>query len=121
MKNPRLLLIFLTCLVLPFVAATAAFGDGVHSCKAESRKMRSGEEVSVTRCVIEVSGGHVGDVVEIKNPSNYIVASGKIVRTRGRYALVIVTEKSKEIRTGFPVTVRNNDSMDYWTATKAPY
>ena len=113
---------FLALFLITAVSLTTdALGDSVHSCKVIDRKLKNDEVVAVTRCIVEISGGRLGDVVEIKNQYNYIVATGKIVKTRGRYALVIVTDITREIKTGYPVIVRNNDSIDYWTATKSPY
>lgn len=69
----------------------------------------------------ELADGVVGQDVEIKNRGNYIVAKGKILKKRGRFAKVIITEKYGKIEINCVVTAVNHDSIDHWSATTAPF
>lgn len=103
-------------------AASPAFAGSVHSCKTSYQRVGNTQDIrKVSRCVLDLSEGRVGDVVEIKNPYNYVIATGKIIRKKGRYTVVILKDIFKDVKSGYPVIVRNNDSNDHWTATMAPY
>ena len=109
--------------VCGFAFSQVCAANSVQTCKAVNGAKSAPNEISkkMTRCVVELTGGRVGDVVEIKNEFNYIVASGKIVKKDGRYAVVIIGRTVKPIKTGYPVFIRNTDNPDFWTATTAPF
>lgn len=96
-----------------------SFADSVHSCQSVSSA--DGKSPARLECVAEVTGARVGDTAEIRNTYNYVMAVGKIIKSRGRYVVIHVTDRKSDIKTGFTVALRNNDSIDYWTATKSPY
>ncbi|MBQ47952.1 MAG: hypothetical protein CMP10_10945 [Zetaproteobacteria bacterium] len=94
----------------------------VHSCKNIYRKVgKSKETKKLVKCVMKLPEGNIGDIVEVKNQSNYIIATGKILKRRGQYVSVILTDVIKTVRSQDLVSVRNQDSNDQWTATKAPF
>lgn len=105
-----------------FLFTTASFAGSVHSCKTSYQRVGNTQDIrKVTRCVLDLSEGGVGDVVEIKNQYNYIIATGSIVSKKGRHTIVVLKDIFKQVKSGYPVIVRNNDSIDHWTATTAPY
>lgn len=67
--------------------------------------------------------GQVGDVVEIKNRYNYIVAVGRIIKQAKTSSIIVLTGYKPELgsMTGFPAMLRENESQDFWTATTAPF
>lgn len=100
----------------------SGFAGSVHSCKTSYQRVGTTQDIrKVTHCVLDISEGSVGDVVEIKNQYNYIIATGSIVRKKGRHTIVVLKDIFKQVKSGYPVIVRNNDSIDHWTATMAPY
>ena len=102
--------------------SSVSFAGTVHSCSEQIKKVSSdGDAKKITRCVIELTHGGIGDVVEIKNEYNYVVAVGKIVNKKGRYAVVFLKEIYREVKSGYPVILRNNDGIDFLTATMAPF
>lgn len=114
-------------LILPFLVSligysTQAMAGSVHSCKTVNKvDSRTKASQHYTKCIVENSSGRVGDSIEVKNEYNYIVATGKIIRQKGRYSVVILGEIFKAVKSGYPVIERNNDSMDHWTAATAPF
>ena len=119
MLSRATLFILLWAVVVPNL-----FGNTIHSCRSQKTKKNPDQKI----CYVKVTDGEVrpGHVVEVKNQYNYIVATGKVLKTKrrkhsGSYALIVLTKIYKVVKSGYPVLVRNNDSIDYWTATKAPY
>ena len=101
----------------------AVHANTIHSCRS---KMKSSKKVRVCYVKITDSRVSIGDSVEVKNQFNYIVATGKVIKTKHKkrsssYALILLSKTYKVVKSGYPVFVTNNDSIDYWTATKAPY
>lgn len=123
MSKSRLAVFAKALMVVSFFgAASPALAGSVHSCKTSYQRVRNTQDIrKVSRCVLDLSEGRVGDVVEIKNPYNYIIATGTIIRKKGRYTVVVLKDIFKDVKSGYPVIVRNNDSNDHWTATMAPY
>lgn len=71
------------------------------------------------RCVVRLEDGIVGDHVRILDEKARPIASGRIVKRRGNYAVVSVTNASQTVRKGYPVIV-NNDSRSsslQWAAS----
>ena len=109
----------------------ALYAGAVHTCKdlkkratsteedAKSLAPKSKEEKKLARCVVKSLNGHVGSEVIIKNHSNYIVATGKILKKRGSYAIVVV-RRHERIRSGYQAFVKMSDE-DHWTATMSPF
>ncbi len=117
---------FVSSMILALVAVVGlsgeAFGGSVHSCKTiHKMSQRTKKMHKFTKCIVENSAGRIGDSVEVKNEYNYIVATGKIIRQKGRYSVVMLDEIFKAVKAGYPVIERNNDSMDHWTAATAPF
>ena len=112
-------------MILSAFLAPSLFANTIHSCRTQ-KNVKSNKKQRI--CYVKVTDGEVrvGSTVEVKNQYNYIVATGKVVKTKrrkhsGSYALIVLTKIYKVVKSGYPVFVRNNDSIDYWTATKAPY
>lgn len=105
------------------VISQVSLANAVQTCKVVNEAKPASKDIpkKLTRCIVELTGGRIGDVVEIKNEYNYIVAAGKIVKKDGRYAVVIINRTDKPIKTGYPVFIRNTDSSDFWTATTSPF
>lgn len=106
-----------------FLVAVNSYAGSVHSCREYSKKRdKSNNNKQDTKCVVKMSDAKVGDLVEIRNKSNYIVAEGRVVGRHGRYGLVAIGRKHDKIRSGFFVVLKNHDSNSaHWTATASPY
>lgn len=108
-----------------FTFPSDMFAGTVHSCKTSYLKNKKLDKLrKIVKCYMYISEGKIGDWVEVKNQYNYIVATGKIVgrnKYNKRRKRVVLKEIYKEVKTGYPVTVRNDDSIDHWTATTAPF
>lgn len=101
-----------------FLFANVGFAGSVHTCKTSYQRIGDTQDIKkVTKCYIDLAEGTVGDVVDIKNQYNYVIATGKIMEKKGRYTIVVLKDIFKEVKSGYPVIVRNNDSIDHWTAT----
>ena len=108
--------------VLALLFALPASAGTVHSCKTSYKKVKGSIElVKKVKCVAQLSNGSSGDTVEFKNHYNYITATGRIVKRKGRYVLVVLKDIYKDVKSGYAVSIRNNDSIDHWTATTAPF
>jgi hypothetical protein len=71
------------------------------------------------RCVVKVEEGIVGDHVKVLDEKARVIASGRIVKRRGSYAVVSVSNKMQTIRKGYPVIVEieNRESNLQWAAS----
>lgn len=71
------------------------------------------------QCVVKVESGIIGDRVRFLDDKAMVIASGRIIKKRGNYALVTVTNPVKHIRRGFPVIVdiENRGSSMQWAAS----
>ncbi len=80
----------------------------VHSCAG------SGD-----RCVVKVQEGMVGDRIKILDDKARPIASGRIVKRKGAYAIVTVVDASQTIRKGYPVIVNldSRSSSLQWAAS----
>ena len=102
--------------------SSVSFAGSVHSCSEQIRKVSGSTETKkVTRCVVDLTHGALGDYVDVKNEYNYVVATGKIVNKKGRYAVILLKEIFREVKSGYPVILKNNDGVDFLTATMAPF
>ncbi|MCX6119776.1 MAG: hypothetical protein NT027_19750 [Proteobacteria bacterium] len=111
MKNSKpnkmnLLLIWLVPMTIAI--AGAAQGATVHSCTS------SGE-----RCVVKVEDGIVGDKVKVLDDKARPIATGRIVKRKGNYAVISVSDSSRTIRRGYPVIVSidSRSSSLQWAAS----
>lgn len=110
--------------MLNFFRVLCVFGlvlFGASQASAGSITFCKKPKVKYTRCVAVLPHGAVGDIVEVKNLSNYIVASGKIVKRKGRSVEIVVGKTSEIIRSKFQVVLSDSDNVDHWTATTAPF
>ncbi len=80
----------------------------VHSC------IDSGD-----RCIVKVEDGMVGDKVKVLDDKARPIASGRIVKRKGNYAVISVSDSSKTIRRGYPVIVNidSRSSSLQWAAS----
>jgi signal peptidase I len=108
--------------------SNVTFASSVKACK--KLKESSHAEFSKTTkqkrkiyCGIKPQIGEVGDVVEIKNQYNYIVALGRVIKQTRTSSIVVLTAYKRGLgsMTGYPVMVRDHDSHDFWTATTSPF
>ncbi|MGE0171668.1 MAG: hypothetical protein AB7T49_02735 [Oligoflexales bacterium] len=105
-----------------FAFAPSVIAGTVHSCKTSYSQIKHQQTIKkVTRCLLKDTDGDVGNIVEIKNQYNYTVATGKIIKRQRNYTVIVLREVFRKVRSGFPVIVKNNDSIDHWTATTAPF
>jgi hypothetical protein len=105
-----------------FVAAPSVLAGTVHSCKTSYSQMKHQKTIKkVTRCLLKDAEGEVGNIVEVKNQYNYTVATGKIIKRERNYTVIVLREVFRRVRSGYPVIVKNNDSIDHWTATTSPF
>ena len=103
-NREALALIFLAGFMLAGVAEAAT----VYRCAG------NGE-----RCVVRLEDGIVGDQVRILDEKARPIASGRIVKRRGNFAVVSVTNASQTVRKGYPVIVNidSRSSSLQWAAS----
>ena len=71
------------------------------------------------RCVVRVEDGMVGDQVRILDEKARPIAAGRIVKRRGHFAVVSVTNATQTVRKGYPVIVNidSRSSSLQWAAS----
>ncbi len=86
--------------------------------KSEAATVYSCSETT-KRCVIRLEEGIVGDRVQVLDEKAQRVARGFILRRKGSYAIISLSEVSKTIRKGYPVIVNleNRNSNLQWAAS----
>ncbi len=91
-----------------FVLAASAEAASVYNCSANGSK-----------CVVKVEEGIIGDHVKVLDEKARVIASGRIIKRRGSYAVVSVSNTSQTIRKGYPVIVdvESRDSNLQWAAS----
>jgi hypothetical protein len=106
--NSRKLKAFAFTFVTGFMLAGAVEAATVYSCAG------NGE-----RCVVKLEDGIVGDHVRILDEKARPIAAGRIVKRRGNFAVIAVTNATQTVRKGYPVIV-NIDSRSsnlQWAAS----
>lgn len=90
------------------VLAGAAEAATVYNCANSGRK-----------CVVKVEEGIVGDHVKVLDEKARVIAAGRIVKRRGSYAVIAVSNTSQTIRKGYPVIVdiENRSANLEWAAS----
>jgi len=88
--------------------SVAANGASVYNCSA-----------SGLRCVVKVEEGIIGDHIKVLNEKARVIATGRIIKRKGSYAVVAVKSPNQTIRKGYPVIVEveNRDSNLQWAAS----
>lgn len=91
-----------------FVLAASAEAASVYNCSANGSK-----------CVVKVEEGIIGDRVKVLDEKARVIAQGRIIKRRGAYAVVSVSNTVQTIRKGYPVIVdvENRDSNLQWAAS----
>jgi hypothetical protein len=91
-----------------FGLASLAEAASVYNCSANGSK-----------CVVKVEEGIIGDHVKVLDEKARVIASGRIIKRRGSYAVVSVSNTSQTIRKGYPVIVdvESRDSNLQWAAS----
>ena len=91
-----------------FVLATVSEAASVYNCSAGGEK-----------CVVKVEEGIIGDRVKVMDEKARVIAVGRIIKRRGAYAVVNVSNSSQMIRKGYPVIVdvENRESNMQWAAS----
>jgi hypothetical protein len=94
--------------VAGFMLAGAAQAATVYSCAG------NGE-----RCVVKLEDGIVGDHVRILDEKARPIAAGRIVKRRGNFAVISVTNATQTVRKGYPVIVNidSRSSSLQWAAS----
>ena len=94
--------------VLGFMLAGYLEAATVYSCA------NSGE-----RCVVRLEDGMVGDQVRILDEKARPIAAGRIIKRRGNFAVVSVTNASQTVHKGYPVIVNidSRSSSLQWAAS----
>lgn len=79
----------------------------VYNCSVQSQQ-----------CVVKVEDGIIGDRVKVLDERARVIALGRILKKKGDYALISVTQVSRHIRKGYPVIidVDGRQSSAQWTA-----
>ncbi len=93
-----------------FLLSASADAASVYNCSASGEK-----------CVVKVEDGIIGDRVKVMNEKARVIASGRITKRRGSYAMVSIVQKNQTIRKGYPVIVdvENRNSSVQWAASFA--
>lgn len=91
-----------------FMLAGVSEAASVYSCSGNSE-----------RCIVRVEEGVVGDRVKILDEKARPIASGRIVKRRGNFAVVTVANATQAIRKGYPVIVNidSRSSSLQWAAS----
>ena len=91
-----------------FILSASADAASVYNCSASGAK-----------CVMKVEDGIIGDRVKVMDEKARVIASGRITKRRGGYAMVAIVRKSQAIRKGYPVIVdvENRSSNELWAAS----
>jgi hypothetical protein len=91
-----------------FALAASAEAASIYNCSASGR-----------RCVVKVEEGIIGDHVKVMDEKARVIASGRIVKRKGAYAIVAVSQTSQMIRKGYPVIVdvENRSANLEWAAS----
>jgi uncharacterized protein YfcZ (UPF0381/DUF406 family) len=125
----RIISFFSLILILASVlVSNVTFASSVKAC----RKLKEAKYAEYTTksdrtrkvyCSVKPQIGEVGDVVEIKNEYNYIVAVGRVIKQARSSSIVVLTAYKRGLgsMTGYPAMVRDHDSHDFWTATTSPF
>lgn len=122
--------VILTALASNVLLSNVSFAASVQACKnlkqsrfVDPNSVGQQKKARKVYCSIQPTLGKVGDVVEIKNQYNYIVAVGRIVRHYRTSSLVVLTKVDRQAGSmaGYSVMVRAEENQDYWTATTAPF
>jgi len=71
------------------------------------------------RCVVRLEDGMVGDQVRILDEKARPIAAGRIIKRRGNFAVVSITNASQTVRKGYPVIVNidSRSSSLQWAAS----
>lgn len=93
---------------LLFMVAGNSEAATVYSCAG------SGE-----RCVVRLDDGIVGDKVRILDEKARPIAAGRIIKKRGTFAVVKITNASQVVRKGYPVIINidSRSSSLQWAAS----
>lgn len=85
-----------------------ALGASVYNCSVTSDK-----------CVIKLEEGIIGDRVRVLDEKARVVASGRIIKRRGSYAVIALSDTNRTVRKGYPVIVdvENRASSLQWAAS----
>ena len=109
-KVPSKLLLLSTMLLSTgaFLLAAPAEAASVFSCSGDGQ-----------RCVVKVESGIVGDTIKVLDERAHVVAFGRILKRKGAFAVVNLSQISKEIRKGYPVivNVEKRTSNLQWAAS----
>ena len=71
------------------------------------------------KCTIKMEAGLVGDSVKVLDEKAHIVGYGYIVKRKGSFGVISLTQVTKEIHKGYPVIVNieNRSSNLQWAAS----
>jgi hypothetical protein len=107
-RSLRILLGATATVLGSFALAATVEAASVYNCSASGRK-----------CVVKVEEGIIGDHVKVLDEKARVIASGRIVKRRGAYAVVAVSQTSETIRKGYPVIVdvENRSANLEWAAS----
>lgn len=109
-KVPSKFLLFSTMMLSSgaFLLASPAEAASVFSCSGDGQ-----------RCVVKVESGIVGDTIKVLDEKAHVVAFGRILKRKGAFAVVNLSQISKEIRKGYPVivNVEKRTSNLQWAAS----
>lgn len=107
-KLKRLGSLFALAVTANLLLAGVAQAATVYNCSSSGQ-----------RCVVKVEEGIIGDHVKVLDEKARVIANGRIVKRRGAYAVVAVSNTSQTIRKGYPVIVdvESRDSNLQWAAS----
>jgi hypothetical protein len=94
--------------ILALLAAGYSEAATVHSCQSNR-----------DQCIVKLEEGVVGDRIRVLDDKARPIASGRIIKRRGSFAVVQVAESSQTIRKGYPVIVNidSRSSSLQWAAS----
>jgi hypothetical protein len=71
------------------------------------------------RCVVRLEDGMVGDQVRVLDEKARPIATGRIIKRRGNFAVITVSNARQTVRKGYPVIVNidSRSSSLQWAAS----
>jgi hypothetical protein len=98
---------FILGVLIGLFTAFEARAASVFSCVPSSKK-----------CVIRLEAGIAGDPIRVLDDKARTIATGRIIKRRGAYAVISLAQVLKEIRKGYPVivNVENRSSNLQWAS-----
>lgn len=94
--------------MIALLGATEALSASVYNCSTNGK-----------RCTARLEIGSIGDRVTVLNDKARKIAVGRIIKKKGAFGVISLTETQDTVKKGYPIIVNNetNNSNLEWAAT----